>query len=246
MRNSMQALLCFIDMAPAKLREELPDSALRNPEFWRDLWSLARKDAGRILQMLEQVALTVAEPDCRSVEEAELTDVLAGAAIAASDTIGAGRVVLDVAPGLPRITADLAMLRRLFITLIGRVAKMSAVDGKINVSAHNVITVWGTPGVRIFVAGQGRAWTDAETGSVFAAFGAACEIRELGLDMLGAFSIVFHHGGDIAVHKSAPAGPGFEVRLPLGLARAEGPGFGDKLLERLFTHFDAAGDAPRA
>ena len=64
----------------------------------------------------------------------------------------------------------LAMLRRLFTILITRAAKMSAADGKVVVSAKNVVTVWGTPGVQIFISGEGRPWTDDETASLFTAF----------------------------------------------------------------------------
>jgi two-component system probable response regulator PhcQ len=239
-RNSMQALSCFIDLAPAKLREELPEASLKNPEFWGNLWSLAQKDGERILHMLQQVALTVAEPDYRFADDVDLNDLLAEAASEANEAVGQGRVALDVAAGLPHLKVDLAMLRRLFTILITRAAKMSAADGRVVVSAKNVVPVWGTPGVQIFISCEGRPWTDDETASLFTAFSVTRgDVQELGLDLLSAFFITYHHGGDIRVHKSIPGGPGFELRLPFSPGQVDRPDFQDNLLEKLFTHFDA-------
>jgi len=239
-RNSMQALFCFIDMVPSKLHEELSGVALKNPEFWDNLWSLAQKDSERILHMLEQVALTVADPDYRFADEAALKDVLDQAAADAAEAIGPGRIALDVAPTLPHSRVDLSMFRRLFGILFTRVAKMGDADGKVIVSASNIVPVWGTPGIQIFITGQGRPWTAEETASLFSAFAARRDdTQDLGLEMLSAFFITYHHGGDIAVHRSAPAGPGFELRLPFNPGQTDRPEFQDNLLERLFTHFDA-------
>jgi two-component system probable response regulator PhcQ len=240
LRNSMQALSCFIDLAPSKLREELPEASLKNPEFWGNLWSLAQKDGERILHMLQQVALTVAEPDYRFTDEAELKQVLAGAVSDVSAAVGPNRLTLDISADLPRLKVDLAMLRRMFAMLLVRAAKTGSGDGKVVVSARNVMPVWGTPGVQIFITSEGRAWTDEETASLFTAFSVnRGDVQELGLDLLSAFFIAYHHGGDIAVHRSAPAGPGFELRLPFSPGQANRPEFQDNLVEKLFTHFDA-------
>jgi len=63
--------------------------------------------------------------------------------------------------------------------------------------------------------------------------------------LLRAFSIAYQHGGDIIVNREAPAGPGFDLLLPIDPAKVTRPDLQEGLLEKLFTHFEsAAGPVP--
>jgi hypothetical protein len=107
------------------------------------------------------------------------------------------------------------------------------------VDLKDTMPVWGTPGVQIFVSGEGGPWTEEEAAALFTPFAyGKDDPRELGLDLLSAFFITYHHGGDLIVHRAAPNGPGFEVRMPFSPESARRPEAEERLLESLLTRFD--------
>jgi hypothetical protein len=128
------------------------------------------------------------------------------------------------------------MVVRLFRILISRLGRAG---GSVVVAANNGVSVWGTPGVQVYVSGEGPPWTEQEAAALFTPFAfGADDPRDLGLDVLSAFFIAYHHGGDLLVHKAAPIGPGFEVRLPFSPVAAQRPDLDGNLLEKLLLQFD--------
>ena len=56
---------------------------------------------------------------------------------------------------------------------------------------------------------RGRAWSEQDVASFFTPFAfPSKDPSDLGLDLLVAFFIAYHHGGDLLVHQAAPEGPG--------------------------------------
>ena len=75
---------------------------------------------------------------------------------------------------------------------------------------------------------------------LFSAFGPPDEDDkgDLGLDLLSAFLVVFHHGGELSVKlPGAPDGPGFEMRLPFSPTAANRPTIQQDLLESVIFAF---------
>ena len=62
--------------------------------------------------------------------------------------------------------------------------------------------------------------------------------QDLGLDLLSAFFICHHHGGDLEVQK-APAPPGFSLQLPYDPRQAKRPTLENDFLAKVFTRFSA-------
>jgi two-component system probable response regulator PhcQ len=242
-RNSMMALKSFLDLAPMKLQEELLARTAKSPEFWEDLWGLAQRESQQILQMVQKVAETVVTPSYTFADEIDLGQLIrSGVDQGASQAGHQDQTVIELASGLPRVKVDANMAKRLFAILTERTIGLNRSGGTIVVRAKAPVPIWDTQGIQIVFSGEGPAWTDEDAASLFTAFAPSRQDpRELGLDLLSAFFIAYHHGGEINVHKSAPLGPGFELILPFSPDAVQRPDMHVGFLEKLFLRFDAMG-----
>ena len=239
-RNSMSALMTFLNQAPDRLQEELRGlETVKSPEFWQDLWSLAQKESRRILQIVEDVTGLVTEPTYRFGDMVSVPE-LVGPGLARSRAEAEGvSVEVDAAAGLPDLKVDKAMAERLFEILLCRMVRMSRPGGVVTVRASGPVQLWGTSGVKISITGDGPAWTEDLAASLFTVFAPApYDPRDLGLDVLSAYFIAYHHGGDIAVQKAPPDGPGFEVVLPFDPEAAQCPPFENDFVDKVFTLYE--------
>lgn len=244
-RNSMTALKEFLDLAPDKLAEELSRTETKNPEFWQDLWGAAQRETQQILQMVQRVAETVAPPEFRFTDEIELSRLINEGIEEASASEGhAGDRLVEVAKGLPRLKVDGEMARRLVRILAQKTIRLNRPGGRLVVRATGDAEVWGGRGVRILFSGEGPGWDDQQVRSLFTAFAPSKDNpAELGLEMLSAFFITCHHGGELTVLKSGPRGPGFELVLPFSPDDVRPPDLQEDLLERLFLQFEVGGES---
>jgi two-component system probable response regulator PhcQ len=236
-RNSMSALKFFLDeFTPDRLRMPASPETFGDMRVLENLHSMAVIESEKILRMVERVAQTVVEPSYRFADEADVMHLIrAGADRASARTGYPGKVTVDAVTGFPRLKVDGEMVIRLFEVLINRLGR----SGAVAVSAKNGATVWGTPGIQVFVSGEGEPWSEEDAAALFTPFAYGKEDpTETGLDLLAAFFIAYHHGGDLIIHRTAPNGPGFEVRLPFSPEASRRPEAEDGLLEKLLTRFD--------
>jgi two-component system probable response regulator PhcQ len=216
LRNPMLALKTFLESAPARPSHDAEDAHVQ----WGDLWDLAQKESQRVLELVQTVVKRTIDPDYRFAPGVSLDAALAPALKRAQAALG-GSATLKLEPGTPSITADRAMLERLFDSLVGRA--LGIAGGSLAITASGGATVWGQPAVRVQVRVGAKEWGSKDLAELFAALapGAA---KEAEMDLLAAFFAAYHHSGNLAVHRSAPQGPGFEVLLPLDPAsKAELP-----------------------
>jgi len=97
------------------------------------------------------------------------------------------------------------------------------------------------------IKGAGPNWTEGDVAACFTPFAfPEKDPSDLGLDLMTAFSNAYHHGGDLVVHASAPAGPGFELRLPENPADVRRPDLQDGLMQKLVTGLPGPANADKA
>ncbi len=251
-RNSMSALQNFFDLgfiAPNTTPNTTTDAALNTPAVWENAWSLAQRESQQILKIVQTVTDTVVPPHYCFADEIELHALVRASVDQAASHIAEGgspgKFIVEMPPGLPRLKVDKTMIERLFTILVERTARLNRPGGTVVVAGKTIVPVWGTSGIQILISGEGAAWTDHDVAAVFTPFTPSKDNpKDLGLDLLSAFFIAYHHGGDLLVHKAPPAGPGFELLLPFSPDAAHRPDLEVDLMEKLFLRFEAD-DAPQ-
>lgn len=234
LRNSMTAMSCFLEeMAPSKPGEAPAAMLCVDPRFAEQLWSLAQKEREHLLHIVQSVGQSVAEPNLNLNDELEAAELI-NRGVAA---LGAGiaKPNVQIAPGPLHAKVDAEAATRMLRILLTYVARLSQAGCTMTIVAAP-IDMGGAAGVAIRISGAGPAWSDEDVASFFTPFAfPSKDPSDLGLDMLSAFSIAYHHGGDIVVHPAPPAGPGFELRLPASPGDVRRPALQDGMLPKLFT-----------
>jgi hypothetical protein len=98
--------------------------------------------------------------------------------------------------------------------------------------------VWGTPGLRLCIHGDGEGWNSMGSEGLFSSLTPGSgEVKDGGLELLSAFFIANHHGGDVqwAQHDGQPR---IELTLPNDPLAAERPPTDSNFLDDLFEMFE--------
>jgi two-component system probable response regulator PhcQ len=243
LRNSMAALVEYLDQIPDAIQKELEGRLAKNPEYWQDFLTVAQHETQSVLRMVSRVEEAVTEPQYTFTDEIELEELIRESASqlqSAGKGVSALDLVIDIGAELPMFKVDRLLLSRALKTIIEQTAKHSTHGGRIVVNATDCIDVWGTPGVRILISGEGPAWDERKVATMFTAFAPAPEDEDddLGLELLSAFFVVAHHGGDLNIKTAAPDGPGFELRLPIIPTKSVRPSLEQNLFEKILLRFD--------
>jgi two-component system probable response regulator PhcQ len=239
-RNSMVALRAFLDIVGKEGAAASAEAGIGSMPSG-DMWSLAERESKRILGMVQSVADATVRPSYSFDAEISLDRALGDVTRSIAETASRRSVAIEaeVAEGLPLLRSEKGMLERLFATLLDRAVSMSPDGGKVRLAGGNGISVWGAPGVKVTMVLNGSEWTHEQVSGLFTAFVPDDDApRALGLDLLSAFFMCHHHGGDIVVHRAPPKGPGFEVFLPFDPDMVERPTMQEDFMEKLFSGFE--------
>jgi len=239
-RNSMVALQAFLDIVAEDRAIASMGAGIEGMPSG-DMWSLAERESKSLIGMLRKVADATVQPSYIFDAETYLDRALSDATQSVAETASLKGVAIEteIAEGLPSLRSSEGMVERLFATLLDRAISMGPDDGKVRLGGSNGVSVWGTPGVRVSVVSNGPEWPHEKVSGLFSAFVPSDDApRSLGLDLLSAFFMCHHHGGDIVVHRGPPKGPGFEVFLPFDPDMAERPTMQDGFMEKLFSDFE--------
>jgi K+-sensing histidine kinase KdpD len=137
-----------------------------------------------------------------------------------------------VPAGLPPVHVDAAAVVRMLQTLIANAQRYSPKGAAVRVTAEGPVPYWNTTAVRLCVLGDGPAWQQSDVDAFFTPYSITTKTPgDVGLDLLDAFQTALGHEGDLVAHRAAPAGPGFEVHLPLNPAAVRRPALVDGRLQ---------------
>src|SRR5262249_8204029 len=120
-RNALVAVKTFLDLAPAKLREENLDlNSLRNPSFWKDYYQNVQGQVERINRMLRDLWSASEQRSTEFKDRVQLGEVLRVVLGQLNDSLASRNLRVDnhVPDSLPAMTVDRTKFQRLFELLL--------------------------------------------------------------------------------------------------------------------------------
>lgn len=213
-RNSLVAVRTFLDLAPAKLREEnVSLEALRNPNYWQEFYEHVQVQLKRIMQMLSEVGAVSEMPKPAFNDEVRIHEVIAAALSQVQPDLDARNVKVDnqVPDSLPALRVDARKFQRIFELLFKDEAINLPSDGAVTVTAET------TPvgGVKVTLKDNGSGLPQNDLRSVFNPFFLRSDNpQEFGLNLMTCYFLVYHHGGSITVNTVDGNGTSFELIFP--------------------------------
>lgn len=125
-------------------------------------------------------------------------------------------IVLDYDPDLPKIMADPAQLRQVFINLLNNAAEAMPEGGKIMIATRPVQGKW----VEIKISDTGCGIPEENLGRLFTPFFTTKLGKGTGLGLSIVYGIIKIHSGQISVQSQVGIGTTFTITLPVTLPQA--------------------------
>jgi len=240
-RNSLVAVKTFLDLAPAKLREENLDiDGLRNPEFWRDYYQNVQGQIERITCLLRDLWEVSEKPTFEFADEVALPEIVAGAVTGLKEGLAARNITVqtEVPSDLPSLRVDRRKFSRLFELLLKDELVSLPAGSRISVSAQLVPETNGEPAhIKIELADNGPGLPAESLRLIFDPFVARSDSPvDYGINLMACYFIVHHHGGKIEAHSEVGEGTRFVLRIPLNPNQAAPPEPSDEFLQKVLLN----------
>jgi len=218
-RNSLVAVKTFLDLAPAKLREENLDlNSLRNPDFWKDYYQNVQGQIARINGMLRDLWSASEEPPSEFRDRVLLHEILAEVSASCAEALAGKQLVLhnQVPDTLPALTVDRPKFRRIFELLL-RDEIVSLPNGRsITVTARAKEGDAGRKEIEVEIRDDGPGLPQEALRLIFDPFVIRSDTpMEYGLNLMAVYFIVHHHGGRIEARTGPSEGTTFVINLPV-------------------------------
>ncbi len=238
-RNSLVAVKTFLDLAPAKLKEENLDiDSLRNPDFWKDYYQNVQGQLGKINTMLKDL-WTVSEDRVTDFnDKVQLREVIESTLAGIMDKAAAKQLRIEnhVPADLAEMTVDRTKFLRLFELLFKDEAVSLPAGSRVTVSATPTTGPGSAgPGIKIEVSDNGPGLPQEALRLVFDPFALRSDSPlEYGINLMAVYFIVHHHGGRIEASSTEGRGTTFTLNFPINCGQStayeEHPQFLEKLL----------------
>jgi two-component system probable response regulator PhcQ len=220
-RNSLVAVKTFLDLAPARLREENIDlNNLQNPDFWKGYYQSVQGQIEKINQMLKDL-WSVSEQSVTEFEDkVRLSEVLHDVLASQKSGLASKRLQVEnrVPSDLPELTVNRAKFQRMFELLLKDEIVCLPAGSRITLSASpkNNDLPPDNPGIEITVQDNGPGLPKEALRTVFDPFALRTDSPlEYGINLMAVYFIVHHHGGRIEAQSEEGRGTTFRILLPV-------------------------------
>ncbi|MBE7500718.1 MAG: response regulator [Verrucomicrobiales bacterium] len=240
LRNSLDAVHKFLDLAPEMLQRENVDlEQLRNPNFWQEFHRHVQSQVKTVLGLMHGLSEETKQPfrfDTEMRVQASLEEALqaVGPELAARGI----RVHNEVPPDLPALRVDRTRFHKLFELLLR--------DALLRLESNAEIRFQATfrPGagdsvdeVEITIQDSGPGLPPETVLSVLDPLIAREDkAADLGLHLMACYFIVYHHGGRIGLRSGGEAGTCLTLTLPLQPPASVTPVESEEFLVRAMTN----------
>jgi two-component system probable response regulator PhcQ len=237
-RNPLQAVKTFLDLAPAKLEEEkLFSQGLRDPEFWKAYYLNAQTQLDKITNLLRDLWSAPEKPNSKNGARVQVRSAVDTEIARLKSGFDEKQITVEneIPADLPAIAADEHKFHRLFELLLRDELASLPKGANVSLGARHVPeTPSGQPEVQISVRDNGAGLPKEALRILFDPFVVRMDIpSEYGINLMACFFIVHHHGGRIEAHSEEGKGTTFTVHLPVNASNTlaeDRPEFLQKIL----------------
>ena len=217
-RNSLVAVKTFLDLAPAKLREENLDlSGLRNPDFWKDYYQNVQSQIEKINNMLKDLWAASETPAFSFKDEVSARAVVDSVIKKLKESFAAKNVSIrnEIPESLPALRVDKPKFDRLFELLLKDELVSLPAGSEIVLSGSPVVGAGpNEPEVEILVRDNGPGLPKEALRLIFDPFVVRSDSpMEYGINLMACYFIVHHHGGRIDASGGEGQGTVFKIRF---------------------------------
>jgi two-component system, probable response regulator PhcQ len=237
-RNSLQAVKTFLDLAPAKMEEEKMDlEGLRNPDFWKEYYQNVQGQIGKINNMLKDLWTAAEKPTFAFGDRVQLRAVVADTVARLKDGFAAKKIEVEnqIPASLPALNVDKPKFCRLFELLLkDEIASLPA-GSRVTVSAAVLNGARADKQeIQVQVSDNGPGLPKEALRLVFDPFVVRSDSpMEYGIHLMACYFIVHHHGGRIDARSEEGQGTTFTLRLPVNPDLAPPPQDEQEFLQKV-------------
>jgi two-component system probable response regulator PhcQ len=218
-RNALVAVKTFLDLAPAKLKEENLDLAsLRNPDFWRDYYESVQAQLDKINHMLRDLWTAAETPSFTFKDRVILRAIVEEVVRSLQSGLAAKQIVVEnhIPDTLPSLQVDGPKFGRLFELLLKDELVSLPAGCRVTFTAEVAPEADAEhPGVLVQMRDNGPGLPEEALRLVFDPFLVRSDSpMEYGINLMGCYFIVHHHGGRIEARSQPGQGTTFLLRLP--------------------------------
>lgn len=218
-RNSLQAVRTFVDLAPAKLEEEKVDlKGLRNPDFWKDYYQNVQSQITKINTLLSDLCVASHTPDFQFGDQVNLRAVIEEVVGTLKGPLAQKNINVEnnIPETLPPLRVDRAKFYRLYELLLRDEVATLQDGGKVSFTAKEAPAADGHgPGIEVQMTDNGPGLPKEALRLVFDPFVVRSDTPlEYGIHLMGCYFIVHHHGGTIEANNENGHGTVFTIRFP--------------------------------
>jgi len=219
-RNSLVAVKTFLDLAPAKLKEEnIEVNSLRNPDFWREYYQNVQNQIERINSLLKDLWSASEQPAAAFSDRVKLADVVSQVIEKLRPNFAEKKLNVEnkIPADLPTLTVEKPKFSRLFELLLK--------DEIVSLPAESTITLTASAPeagiVEIEVSDNGLGLPQESLRLLFDPFVVRSDSPlEYGINLMACYFIVHHHSGEILARSEPGQGTYFNIRMPVNPDRA--------------------------
>lgn len=216
-RNSLVAVRTFLDLAPAKLKEESVDlEQLRNPNFWNDFYQHVQVQIRRVSDMLTDLGVAGelrAEP---FQDQIRVVDAVTKVIGKMQSRIQAAQVTVtcDIPDDLPELKVNGLQFHRVIELLLGDTLSSLPAQSTIVISGRVLDSALGKE-VQLEITDDGPGLPEHALRCLFDPFFMrTAKPDQFGINLMTCYFLVYHHGGRIDVKQRPGGGTVFLVTFP--------------------------------
>lgn len=219
-RNSLQAVRTFVDLAPAKMEaEKINMTGLRNPDFWRDYYENVQMQITKINALLSDLC-AASQIDGQQFDETVNARAAVQEAVDALGLSANGKTIQienTIPDDLPLLRVDRPKFARLFDLLLRDEIATLPNGAVIRFSGSLNPATPGKPAqIVIKMSDNGPGLPKDALRLIFDPFVVRGDAPlEYGIHLMGCYFIVHHHGGTIEAGSDNGTGTVFTITLPL-------------------------------